>query len=169
MSTHKRMRAVDPLTNPVDGVVCWKGSKSLWYCAARVATVVLAPLTISPGAVLVSFSLTITTLCLGHTIGMHRRLIHESFACPRWLEYLLVYLGVLVGIAGPLRIIYLHDIREWSQRLRSRGPPRPPPQPRCRRATNKSSKRRRSIARMTFTSGSPRPGPPPEGQLSVAP
>jgi stearoyl-CoA desaturase (delta-9 desaturase) len=47
---------------------------------------------------------------------MHRRLIHESYACPRWLEYSFVYLGVLVGIAGPFRIIYLHDIRDWSQR-----------------------------------------------------
>jgi stearoyl-CoA desaturase (delta-9 desaturase) len=77
---------------------------------------VLAPLTVSVGAVLVSFVLTVVTLCLGHTLGMHRRLIHESFDCPLWLERGLVYLGVLVGIAGPFRIIYLHDLRDWSQR-----------------------------------------------------
>ncbi len=116
MSTHKRMVPVDPRTNPCDGVVYWKWSKSLWYFAALLATVGLAPLTVSLGAVAVSFFLTVTTLCLGHTLGMHRRLIHESFACPLWLERTLVYLGVLVGIAGPFRIIYLHDIRDWSQR-----------------------------------------------------
>lgn len=116
MSTHARMQPVDGLTNPWAGTVYWKASKSLWYTAVLVATVVLAPLTISPGAVAVSFVLTVLTLCLGHTLGMHRRLIHQSFGCPLWLERVLVYLGVLVGIAGPFRILYLHDIRDWSQR-----------------------------------------------------
>lgn len=116
MSTHRRMSPVDPRTNPCDGVVYWKWSKSLWYVAALLATALLAPLTASVGAVAACFFLTVITLCLGHTLGMHRRLIHESFACPLWLEHFLVYLGVLVGIAGPFRIIYLHDIRDWSQR-----------------------------------------------------
>jgi fatty-acid desaturase len=116
MSTHKRMQAVDPATNPCTGVVRWRPGKSLWYLASVISTVGFAPFTFSSGAVAVCFVLTVTTLCLGHTLGMHRRLIHESYDCPRWLEYLLVYLGVLVGIAGPFRIIYLHDIRDWSQR-----------------------------------------------------
>jgi stearoyl-CoA desaturase (delta-9 desaturase) len=47
---------------------------------------------------------------------MHRRLIHNSFACPLWLEYLCVYLGVLVGMAGPIGMIRLHDMRDWAQR-----------------------------------------------------
>ena len=117
MSTHKRMQLADEFTNPREGTVYWKWSKSAWYSAAFLVTVVLAPITASTGAVLVCFLLTVTTLCFGHTLGMHRRLIHESYECPRWLEYVFVYLGVLVGIAGPFRIIYLHDIRDWSQRF----------------------------------------------------
>lgn len=117
MSTHKRMTAADARTNPYEGVVFWKASKSLWYLGVALPTLVLAPLTCTPGAMAVSFILTVTTLCLGHTLGMHRRLIHESFQCPLWVERLMVYLGVLVGIAGPFRIIYLHDIRDWSQRF----------------------------------------------------
>jgi fatty-acid desaturase len=116
MSTHKRMQPGGPLTNPCEGEVVWSAGKSLWYVTAMVATFALAPLTFSVGAVVVCFALTVVTLCFGHTIGMHRRLIHESFACAPWLERLLVYLGVLVGIAGPFRIVYLHDIRDWSQR-----------------------------------------------------
>ena len=81
MSTHPRMQSIDPLTNPCDGVVCWKWSKSLWYFATLAATAILAPLTFSFGAVFVCFVLTVVTLCLGHTLGMHRRLIHESFGC----------------------------------------------------------------------------------------
>jgi stearoyl-CoA desaturase (delta-9 desaturase) len=47
---------------------------------------------------------------------MHRRLIHNSFECPLWLEYVCVYLGVLVGMAGPIGMMRLHDMRDWAQR-----------------------------------------------------
>lgn len=116
MSGCLRMQKVDESTNPCDGTVYWKGSKSAWYLLALVATALLAPVTISWGAVLVSFFLTVLTLCLGHTVGMHRRLIHQSYECPLWIERVFVYLGVLVGLGGPFRVIYLHDIRDWSQR-----------------------------------------------------
>jgi stearoyl-CoA desaturase (delta-9 desaturase) len=56
------------------------------------------------------------TLCAGHSVGMHRRLIHNSFSCPLWLEYACVYLGVLVGMAGPIGMIRIHDMRDWAQR-----------------------------------------------------
>lgn len=116
MNTHKRMRAVDERTNPCEGVVYWKWSKSLWYSAITIGALVVAPFHFTPGAAAAAFGLTVLTLCLGHTVGMHRRLIHESFQCPLWLERILVWLGVLVGIAGPHRIIYLHDIRDWAQK-----------------------------------------------------
>jgi stearoyl-CoA desaturase (delta-9 desaturase) len=47
---------------------------------------------------------------------LHRLLIHGSFECFRCLEYLLVHLGTVVGMGGPLRMLYAHDIRDWSQR-----------------------------------------------------
>lgn len=110
------MQPADDFTNPLQGRVVWRAGKSLWYLAALAVTVLLAPRMIERGAVLASFLLTVATLCLGHTVGMHRRLIHRSFECPLWVERILVYFGVLVGIAGPHRIVYLHDIRDWAQR-----------------------------------------------------
>ena len=47
---------------------------------------------------------------------MHRRLIHRAYDCPLWLERLFVYLGTLVGMAGPYGMIRQHDIRDWAQR-----------------------------------------------------
>jgi fatty-acid desaturase len=47
---------------------------------------------------------------------MHRLLIHRSFKTYRGLEYLLVWLGVLVGMAGPMGMIRQHDMRDWHQR-----------------------------------------------------
>jgi hypothetical protein len=32
------------------------------------------------------------------------------------LERFLVWLGVLVGMAGPFGILRIHDIRDWAQR-----------------------------------------------------
>ena len=56
------------------------------------------------------------TLCAGHSVGFHRRLIHRSFECPKWLDYVMMWLGTLVGIGGPIWTIRLHDSRDWAQR-----------------------------------------------------
>lgn len=47
---------------------------------------------------------------------MHRKFIHNSYECPKWLEYFLVHLGTLMGIAGPLGMMRAHDFRDWAQR-----------------------------------------------------
>jgi hypothetical protein len=47
----------------------------------------------------------------------HRKLVHDSYQCPRWLEYLLVYCGVQVGLTGPLGLLHQHDLRDYAQRI----------------------------------------------------
>jgi stearoyl-CoA desaturase (delta-9 desaturase) len=74
------------------------------------------PLTFTWGALALFIVTTATTVCLGHSLGMHRRLIHRAYDCPLWLERLFVYLGTLVGMAGPYGMIRQHDIRDWAQR-----------------------------------------------------
>lgn len=111
-----RMRPLCARTNPVQGTPEWAPVKSLWFSAMAATALIAGPLTFSWSAALVSCGLTVATLCLGHSVGLHRLLIHRSFECPRWLEYVFVYLGVLVGMGGPRRMVYLHDIRDWSQR-----------------------------------------------------
>ncbi len=73
-------------------------------------------LTITAGAVVLFFVSTIVTLCLGHSLGMHRRFIHRSYSCPKWMEYMFVHFGVLVGLAGPFGMLGTHDTRDWAQR-----------------------------------------------------
>lgn len=112
----RRMRPASALTNPLEGGVAWSPVKSLWFTTHLLIALAGGWLTISMSAVLLSCAFTILTLCLGHTIGLHRLLIHRSFTCPRWLEYLLVHLGIVVGMGGPFRMLYMHDIRDWAQR-----------------------------------------------------
>jgi stearoyl-CoA desaturase (delta-9 desaturase) len=103
-------------TDAFAGVVGWKPGKSLWISAMTATTLVGAPLTFTWGALALFVVTTAVTVCLGHSLGMHRRLIHRSYDCPLWLERLFVYLGTLVGMAGPYGMIRQHDIRDWAQR-----------------------------------------------------
>jgi stearoyl-CoA desaturase (delta-9 desaturase) len=103
-------------TNAWQGKVVWSWSKSLWVTAMTLTGVVGGYYTFSLENSLVFLITTAITLCLGHSLGMHRRFIHASYACPKWLEHLFVYLGVLVGLAGPFGMMYTHDLRDWAQR-----------------------------------------------------
>lgn len=102
--------------NGVDGRVRWAPAKSLWIGAMTLTALIAGPLLFSWSAFGVFLLLSAVTLCAGHSVGMHRRLIHNSFDCPLWLEYLMVYSGVLVGMAGPFGLMKQHDLRDWAQR-----------------------------------------------------
>jgi fatty-acid desaturase len=98
------------------GQVSWSPAKSLWLTAMAGGAVIGGPLYFSWGGLVLFVVTTAITICLGHSLGMHRRLIHNAFDCPLWLERLFVYLGTLVGMAGPSGMIWQHDIRDWAQR-----------------------------------------------------
>lgn len=102
--------------DPVAGSVRWAPIKSLWIGSMTAATMLVCPIYFTWGAFLLFLFTSAITLCAGHSVGMHRRLIHNSFTCPLWLEHVCVYLGVLVGMAGPIGMARLHDMRDWAQR-----------------------------------------------------
>lgn len=103
-------------TDAVEGAVHWQPAKSLWVLAMTLTALIGGPLSFTWGAVALFLATTAITVCLGHSLGMHRRLIHRAYDCPLWLERLFVYLGTLVGMAGPYGMIRQHDIRDWAQR-----------------------------------------------------
>jgi len=102
--------------DPVEGRVVWDPLRSVWNGSMMLAALVLAPFNFTWGAVAVFLALSAVTMCAGHSVGFHRLLIHRSFACPKWLERLLVWLGIAVGMGGPIWTIRLHDSRDWAQR-----------------------------------------------------
>lgn len=105
-----------PESDAVEGRVVWVWTKSLWVGSLTLIALIFAPLTFTWGALALFVVTTAITICAGHSVGMHRLLIHRSFRTHIYLEHLLVYLGVLVGMAGPFGMIYAHDIRDWAQR-----------------------------------------------------
>jgi stearoyl-CoA desaturase (delta-9 desaturase) len=107
-------------SDPCHGVIRWDPLRSLWNGGMMAVALVLGPPTARPSAVLIFLALAALTLCAGHSVGLHRRLIHRSFDCPKWVERALVWMGTVYGMGGPLWTIRIHDTRDWAQR-----------QPRC--------------------------------------
>jgi len=90
--------------------------KALWNGLMLVGALTLTPFFTSWSAVVLFLAMTYATLLVGHSVGMHRMMIHRSFTCPKPLERALIYIGVLVGISGPFGVIRIHDTRDWAQR-----------------------------------------------------
>jgi fatty-acid desaturase len=105
-----------PGSSALEGVVRWAPVKSLWWTGMALGGIAAPAIHWSWGGLLVFLVTTAVTLCLGHSLGMHRRLIHQSYQCPLWLERLFVYLGTMVGMAGPVGMMRTHDMRDWAQR-----------------------------------------------------
>jgi len=99
------------------GKVRYSPVKSLWFIGLLGAAVVGGISTFSIEVFLLFCASTAFVLLFGHSLGSHRKLVHNSFECPRWLEYCLVYCGIHVGLAGPLGILKQHELRDYAQRL----------------------------------------------------
>jgi stearoyl-CoA desaturase (delta-9 desaturase) len=102
--------------SPLTGKIIWDKWRSLWNSFIFLTAIILAPIYFTWFAFLVFLLLSALTLCMGHSVGFHRRLIHRSFKCPKWVEYFLLWMGTIVGIGGPLWTIKTHDTRDWAQR-----------------------------------------------------
>ena len=93
------MRRSRPESDSTDGRVVWVPTKSLWTAALTLIALIAGPLTFTLDALALFVVTSGVTICAGHSVGMHRLLIHRAFEAPLWLERLLVYLGE-PGTAG---------------------------------------------------------------------
>ena len=111
-----RVSAVD-LKSVCVGTVRYAPIKSLWFLGMLAGVLIGGVFTFTWSAFVLFLVVTAVVLLFGHSLGSHRKLVHDSYQCPRWLEYLFVYLGVQVGLAGPLGLLRQHELRDYAQRL----------------------------------------------------
>ena len=102
--------------NPVFGEVVYDPKKMIWNLGMITSAIAFIPMALHLNAVLFFLVLTYSSLLIGHSVGMHRMMIHKTFESPPWVEKTLIYIGVLVGMSGPYGIIKIHDLRDWAQR-----------------------------------------------------
>jgi stearoyl-CoA desaturase (delta-9 desaturase) len=98
------------------GIVRWAPVKSFWFLGMATGALVGGARTFNWAALSVFVCATAAVLLFGHSLGNHRKLVHNSFQCPKWVEYVLVYLGVQVGLAGPFGLLRQHELRDYAQR-----------------------------------------------------
>lgn len=103
-------------SSPVFGRVYWSSTKSIWITLVSAGAILGGYATFSWSAFVLCLAMSVVTLGAGYSVGIHRRLIHNSFDCPQWLENFLVYLGVLGSTVGPYSAIEQHDLQEWAHR-----------------------------------------------------
>jgi fatty-acid desaturase len=111
-----RVRSSDP-SSVLRGSVIWSPVKSLWFLGMALTAIIGGILTFSWGALALFTFSTGSVLLFGHSLGSHRKLIHDSYQCPLWLERWLVWMGVQVGLAGPIGLLRQHELRDYAQRL----------------------------------------------------
>jgi stearoyl-CoA desaturase (delta-9 desaturase) len=70
---------------------------------------------VTPTTLIVSLILTFLTLCVGHSVGLHRGIIHRTYETGRVVKGTLAYLFVLSGLGGPISWARLHAIRDFWQ------------------------------------------------------
>lgn len=115
-----RIVPLSPECNAKEGTVSYSFQKSGWYAGMTALAAAGAIATFSPATILTDLGVFVGTtgisILFGHSLGMHRKFIHDSYKCPKWLEYFFVHLGTIMGIAGPIGMVSAHDLRDWAQR-----------------------------------------------------
>jgi fatty-acid desaturase len=101
--------------DPSQGCVKLDPAKLLWN-GIMLSGAMAAPFFANISAIILFFTTTYLTLLLGHSVGMHRIMIHRNADAVPALERGLILLGTWVGIGGPAQIIAVHDLRDWAQR-----------------------------------------------------
>ena len=114
MEPVKRITADSP--SPLDGRIKYDAPKLIWNLAFISLAIIFAPITFNLESFVLFLFLTYSTLLIGHSVGMHRMMIHRTFKANKFVRRTLIYIGVLVGMSGPFSIIRIHDVRDWAQR-----------------------------------------------------
>src|SRR5579862_1356177 len=89
--------------------------RALWLWGMAVPGIIAGIPALSPATIALAFVLTLLSLCLGHSVGLHRGIIHRSYESGPWLRGTLAWLFVLSGLGGPLSWARLHAVRDYWQ------------------------------------------------------
>lgn len=89
--------------------------KSAWLLAMLVPALAFGPAALTVGNLAVSVALTVLTVVLGHTVGLHRGIIHRAFRTSEAARRVAAVLFALTGLGGPRAWLVLHAVRDHHQ------------------------------------------------------
>jgi len=103
------------LVPPSVGQLRFDVARTLWLWGMLLPGAVVGIASATPATVGVSLALAFVTLCLGHSVGLHRGVIHRTYEAGPIVRGGLAYLFVLSGLGGPLSWARLHAVRDYWQ------------------------------------------------------
>ena len=103
------------LVPPSVGRVRFDPIKSLWLWGMALPGLVFGLPACTRANVAASLALAFATLCVGHSVGLHRGVIHATYRASPAVRGALAWLFVLSGLGGPLSWAKLHADRDYWQ------------------------------------------------------
>ena len=94
--------------------------KALWFWMMGGLSLLYLPGALSISTVALGTVFGFLCFLLGHTVGLHRGVLHRSFAMGRTLRALFLYCFVLIGLGGPLSWMRVHGQRDrWQNQAQA--------------------------------------------------
>ncbi len=100
--------------DPAIGRVRFDAAKAAWLWT-MITTGLIGVLVATPTTLAIAGALHVVTLCVGHSVGLHRGIIHRTYRARPAVLGVLAYLAVLTGLGGPLTWARLHAVRDHWQ------------------------------------------------------
>lgn len=99
------------------GRVSFSVQKTLWLYLVIIPIFWLNFEAISSKLLIINFILTILTVCIGHSIGLHRGLIHKTYTSSATFQNILLTLFVYTGLGSAKDWLKMHYFRDvWQNR-----------------------------------------------------
>jgi len=99
----------------MNGRIRFDPAKSLWLWGMLLPGLAFGLPALDARLVATSLGLAFLTLCLGHSVGLHRGVIHRTYDAGPVTRAVLAELFVLTGLGGPLSWARLHAVRDLHQ------------------------------------------------------
>jgi stearoyl-CoA desaturase (delta-9 desaturase) len=115
METHGTGEWQEPLAPAEVGQVRFDAWKAFWLWSMLVPGALFGFRALTARTLGVALGLTFLTLCVGHSVGLHRGIIHRTYEAHPVTRGVLAYLAVLTGLGGPLSWVRHHAVRDYWQ------------------------------------------------------
>ncbi|MEZ4853488.1 fatty acid desaturase [Flavobacterium sp.] len=100
------------------GKISFSFSKTLWLYLILIPIFFIKWENISLKTSIIGLLLTFITVCLGHSVGLHRGIIHKSYETSTFFKNLLLTCFVFTGLGSPKDWLKMHYYRDyWQNRL----------------------------------------------------
>ena len=103
------------LIHPAKGTLGFSWQKTLWFYIMVIPALCIDFAELSTHTIVIGITLTFLTVCFGHSIGLHRGVIHKAYVTSNLMRKILVYLFVLTGLGSPITWMKLHYYRDYWQ------------------------------------------------------